>query len=559
MGNASVRAGSRLKQILLAAVGVQEIYGLLKEVEKPGKALAAIVKRFTKLVEKQADTGEEIKPEDLKSIYKDLKKLDEKPEQVNKALKFLKEFLGIEDEEGESPAMGDQPAKGETPNLDKFLEKLKMPEGNLSSYQKSSITASVKPGVYIARLIKAGKALDGKVWLPQALKAAVDGKLFENRPVKVMTFKGKYGKIDNHLPDDMPFSGSLFGNDVGFVKNAKWDPTERAVYASIWITDPARRNLVDAMIDEGVELPGMSIYASGTLTASNEVTLINTVDSMDLVTFPAAEGRILSRALTASLKRVKAADEMMPEQGPGQQEQPPQQPQQPDGNLPMNEGPEFGEKFIDGKVDQTAKEMTGGEVAPDLQQKLDGIKSDIKGLDYDKTKYPIELVIAIINKTWAAVGGKSEDKEETAGEPVMPEKEQEKPEQVANKPALGGSMGSLRDKQVLANLGQRLQSLEDQSKYANREAMVAEKLEASGLPGPIQLEMAKNLKGSPVDEKEVDAYITSQKRIVASMNQKLAKTGVDINGNYRTSHKPGDVVEAMKSLLGAKEFKREDN
>jgi hypothetical protein len=563
MGAAIVSAGGRQHRILVAAIGVNEILASLRSIPKASKELSAVIGSVKGLFDRQAETGTEPTPEELRGVLKSLQSLKEQPPAVAKSIKMLKGILGLDKAEvaGAPPAPGKMPA-----DLAGFMAMLSAPPpgGNIPAFSQGKITASIKPNVYRARLIKAGRALDGTIWTEEALKGAVSAGLFEGRAVKVMTFNGKYGEIENHLPDEV-VTGSIFGNQVGFVKGATWDPVERAVYASVWITDPARAALINSMLDQGVELPGMSIYATGQKLDDNRVTTISEIDSMDLVTFPAAEGRILAMALTASVKLMnilKAADPDQP--------LPPQiAPDETDNQAPAPEpavATGFGRDWLAEQATRFSQDILAGQPEPpDLQQKVDKIISGLESMEYDQAEYPINIVVVLLNRIYNAINAKKapeqpkpqEAEPKQAAAPQAPAQEPASAGAVAKQQAIGGAVKM--DQAVARKIGtaidgvnSRLSQIEQRVNTVDTESMVADRLMASPLPDVMKLEMAKQLKGVAVTPSELDSFIAMQSRVVAGMQGTLARrASVDVEGNP-VGAGPDTVEAAFADLLNVK-------
>lgn len=259
-------------------VTLKAILKQLKQIKEPSDELVVIIKsvetQVTDLDLPKTKYGVVVDAEALTKLLRGLEKLEDQPTEVKKAIRLLKHMLGTDEEEQKA---------------------------DLPVYDIGKIKASDKPGVYLARLIRAGEALDGKIWPDTVLEKAVEDKLFEGVPVNVITYHGDIATVDHHLPSDFTFCGDISGNQVGFVKDSYWDTDEKAAFGMVYITDPARRALIDVSLDEKVTPPGMSIYASGALAEDKKVQNVDLVYSMDLVTFPAADGAILSKALQAAL------------------------------------------------------------------------------------------------------------------------------------------------------------------------------------------------------------------------------------------------------------------
>ena len=101
----------------------------------------------------------------------------------------------------------------------------------------------------------------------------------------------------------------------------------------------------------------------------------------------------------------------------------------------------------------------------------------------------------------------------------------------------------------------RLDQLEQRVGTVDTEAMVARKLIASKLPDAIVVEMARELKGQPVSETEVDQFIGMQKRVVAGLGGKLARTAsVDLEGSPLSSGGTDSVEARVAKLMKAKKY-----
>ena len=564
--NVPLSATRHMRRLLASTAKVGEIFSLLSSVEKPDKQLAAVVKSFSDAFEKQGKTGVEISEKELRGFQASLKKVGGLPKDAARALKLLNEFLGDDEKPDKKGKSGDVPT-----SLSSFLKKLEdTPDGNLSVFSKSKLKASAKAGVYRARLIKAGAALDGTIWTASALKKAVSEHKFENVPVKEMVFKGRYGEITNHLDDESIPTDMLFGNTLGFTKHAVWDPAEEAVYASVFLTSPDRQALIDAMIDNGVELPGMSIYARGDVADGHQVVNINKVDSMDFVTFPAAEGRILSKALTASVKNfqalLKAAEEIpplddeakssfaKPAETSDTEEAPP---------APAPESPSFDKTWLQKTGKELAASMlAGAEVPEGVDQAIESVITEV-GEGYDVKLFPLDQYLKLVNAVYGAVF--PDKKQEADGEDSGQEATDSAPTiaDLAKGEALGGADMQNQPVQAglsAASLGSRMQTLESRVHNADTEEMIAERLRASGLSNEMMLEMAKTFKGKPVTAEEVDQFISFGKRVEAGLNGKLSRrAAVNLDGSRVGAELGAQGLEAsVARLLGVKTFVHDD-
>jgi len=565
-----------MRRLLASTAQVGEIFTLLSSEKEPDKGLTAVVKAFNKALEKQGKTGVEISEKELRGFQASLKKLGELPESAARALKLLNEFLGDEEEpSGKANKKGQAGKKGKAggvpTSLSSFLKKLEdTPDGNLSVFSKTKLKASAKAGIYRARLIKAGAALDGTIWTAKALKQAVADKLFDDVPVKEMVFKGRYGDITNHLDDESIPTDMLFGNTLGFTKHAVWDPSEQAVYASVFLTSSDRQALIDAMIKNGVELPGLSIYARGDVADGHQVVQINKVDSMDFVTFPAAEGRILSKALTASVKNfqalLKAAEEIpaLDDEAKASFGKPAESSEQEEAPPPAS--PEVA-KFDKTWLQKTGKELAasmlaGAEVPEGVDPAVESAITEI-GEGYDVASFPLEEYLKLVNAVYGAV---FPDKQDATGGAVSGQEEEKSAPtiaELAKGEALGGA--PMENQTVMSGLpGQRMardvHAIKSRIITADTEEMVAERLRASGLSNEMMLEMAKTFKGKPVTEAEVEEFIAFGRRVEAGLSGKLSRrAAVTLDGAPVGAELGVQGLEAsVARILGAKTFVRDD-
>jgi len=285
-----MRALKLLEKMLGKNVSAGILSASIVEVAKLLKAIADQSDEVKKAVKMAADLAEAyekgapqgygniVSVQGMTKLLKALEAIEDKPTGVTKAIKSLKGLMGTEE------------------------------KSTLPGYGVSKLETATAPGVYRARLISEGPALDGTNWDAEQLKSAVERHLFDGVPLNAISYSGSYGPdIEYHLPVDSALVGQVVGNQVGFIQpGATWEFDDGlkkfAAFGNVCITDPSRRNLVDAMLDQGLDAPGMSIYADGSKDDNEMVTGITAVHSMDLVTFPAADGYILSQALTASIK-----------------------------------------------------------------------------------------------------------------------------------------------------------------------------------------------------------------------------------------------------------------
>ena len=262
--------------------------------------------------------------------------------------------------------------------------------------------------------------------------------------------------------------------------------------------------------------------------------------------------------------------------------QPTQQPQaQPAAPAPAPAAPAqpeqaaggFGQEWLTEQAKRFAADILAGQPEPEgFQDKLTQIVQGLDKLEYDATKYPINVVVVLLNRVYNAVTGKGPAQPAQKPEPQneaapaaqpAPSPAPARPTQpqtagaVAKQQSIGGAQSMDRAvaaqlNSVLGRLDNRLAQIEQRVNTVDTESMVAEKLMASTLPDPMKLEMAKQLKGVPVNESELDRFIQMQQRVVAGMNGTLArKASVNVEGQV-VGGGPDTVEAAMADLLGVK-------
>lgn len=523
---------------------IADVYDLLKKIESPNEELAKAIEVAKGLAEQYSGEedgyGRVVSVEGLTKLLKLLEKVEDKPEQVTKAIKDLKMLLGLTDEGGEG-------------------------EPSLPAYGVGKLESAGKPGVYRARLIRAGIALDDTDWEDDALKSAVEQGLFNGVPVNAITYTGNYGQsVEYHLPEDTGLVGQIVGNQVGFTKDAEWVPDERAVYSMVYVTDRNRRDLIDASLSAGIDAPGMSIYADGYKTAEGQVKRINAIHSMDLVTYPVADGAILSRVMAAAVtawgkrRRVKAADaeeagrqtpvitpNLPDAQAPQiKQSAEAQEPQLLKGVRPQGVSIEtYTNRVISavaehlslsaekarGMLDSlgilgdlkkwlTEELPAAGEVPPMPEDWCDAVDSALSGLS-------AEQVQAMLG-THTTTGGAAMDRP------------------VAHRPA-GISTRLGRIEKMQADLNARVAQ-------ADRDAMIEQKVTASKLPPHVKAALQGQLLGKEVSPQEIDGFIQFQQGICDDLAVGLAGTaGVTLEGGMLPSEDGLDPLQAeLKKLFG---------
>lgn len=554
------RVGAKMRQALMAAVTAPDVLKLLKKDEAPSEELVAIIKQLEMLVKEKPADGKTMPS--LEGIYDSLKKLKEKPGPVMAAIKLLDKVYGKK-----ATGKVDMPDIGNLP----FFELLRGTPAGESAESKPALQASVGgvPGTYRARLIRAGTALDKKNWRAEALQAAVNRGLFEGVPLKVFSYGGEYGPVEYHLPlTDSDFAGSTVGNQVGFVQNATWDAAENAVFGDICVTDPARQALIDAMLSKGLNPPGLSIYCEGDMDTNMDVNEIARVHSMDLVTWPAAEGAILGvQALQASwLGFLGAADgvaQEMPEGG--------QQPKE--GEVPSAE-PTANESVTAGtwKSERNSQLDFFTSLANFVRERVEAgefVDAGGVGTAYDKwagaweasqdTTFEEFMAGFWGNPENANLLKRQESAPEEQGEDSEGSVEKAAPQQATqqelNLPqkqpvgasSTGGTRVSINGKNV--ELEKRLRRIEDRVAIVDSEATVDQKLAASGLPSDVQDVIRKEFAGRPISRVAVDGLIDASRKTIATLEAGLAEeAAVSIEG--RPLSGGANAQDAMNKILG---------
>lgn len=162
-------------------------------------------------------------------------------------------------------------------------------------------------GAWRVTIIKAGRSLNGNLYTPEVLRAAVDK--FEGRPLQA--FDVADGVL-GHLPVKVQnfLRGGLLKATVGFLRGVKWDETAQGLVAEAVITSPWLSKILSG-IAEAAKGPittfGLSISAAAETSRDDQgqaVTAIRWVDSVDVVTTPAAGGQF-TRALEALIEETE--------------------------------------------------------------------------------------------------------------------------------------------------------------------------------------------------------------------------------------------------------------
>lgn len=519
------RLGNQVRLALLMAATAPDVVKLLGKVKKPSEELKGVIASLAAMM--KSKEGETLAG--LRGIYTALKTVpDAADEQVATAIALLGKLFG---EGVGAPAPGVTPLEGIG---NQGLGNL--PAFSLGKLQAASPTA---PGVYVARLIRAGKAKDGKNWTEEALKAAVTAGLFEGVPLSVYSYSGNYGKVDYHIPlSDSDFAGWVAGNQVGFVRNASWDDAQKAVYAMVHVTDPARQALVDSMLSQGLEGPGLSVYCSGAMDEEQNVHAIDVVHSMDMVTFPAAEGAIgvtlgaaVASVLGAAGAPVEPASPLPPETGV-----------EPTASTPVGQ-----KSWKDERDPQSDFFVTLGDYV--RRQREAGAEVDPSGVvaTYERwlgmweaateaTFEDFATAFWASSENVASLVTREEEKPEApkpvapsaapAGAQSVPAAPTESRPAGAGMPAVvGGVRGMSKE------LEARLEQLEGRVQVVDSESMVEQKLLASGLPGSVQDVMRSHLAGRVVSPDAVDGFIAAQQQTLAVLEAGLvSQAAIRLNG-----------------------------
>lgn len=169
--------------------------------------------------------------------------------------------------------------------------------------------------VYFVEILAAGKDLNGFTRSAAMLKAAAG--LFEGRPLKVLPKVGADGKpMEDHQGSESAWGREVL-NTFGTLRDVRFDPSAfdgaGGIVGSAVLFPPgvaaadevaARLDALEASGDLAKGALGLSFSGLGEHDAAGNET-IESVDSVDLVTFPAAGGRIGHR-LAASHKGARS-------------------------------------------------------------------------------------------------------------------------------------------------------------------------------------------------------------------------------------------------------------
>lgn len=167
-----------------------------------------------------------------------------------------------------------------------------MMEKEMFQKLKVRITNAKSVDEWEAVIIESGESLNGLYYPEEVLARAAP--LFENVPCYAFEFSGQlYDHLPEHIKQTVPVG--FVKNMVGFFDNVKLktiDGKKALVGKFHVIADWLKNTLKNTPLEKIPKLFGFSIDAEGTLDDSNVVS-INRVDSVDLVSYPAAGGRFL--------------------------------------------------------------------------------------------------------------------------------------------------------------------------------------------------------------------------------------------------------------------------
>lgn len=570
------RVGARMRQALMASVAAPDVLKLLEEVAKPSDELAKIIEELDKMVKATPVDG--APPTNLEGIYKSLKKVKDKDKPVLAAIKLLDKVYGKPS--GKSPA----PDLGNLPFFELLRSAPTAKPSEAAPETRPALQAAFGkgPGYYVARLIRAGEALDKKKWKEDALQAAVSKGLFEGAPLKVFSYAGEYGPVEYHLPlTDSDFAGVTVGNQVGFVTNATWDDKEKAVFGELVITDPQRQALIDAMIDKQVSLPGLSIYCEGDMDDNMEVNDISRIHSMDLVTWPAADGAILGvQALQASWLGFLGAANEPPAQGEAQSQAAPVEGAEPMASESVTETSWKSERNIQldffTSMANFARETieAGGEIVPDgvaqvydkwtaawegsQDETFEAFMSDFWGNPENAgaLKKQEQMQEQQQDGEQSNAGQQTPPRPATQGQGAQQSAQQPlnlapKRQVGASKPGRAGGAVLMVNGREVKQINDRVGRIEQRINIVDTEAMIDRKLAASGLPADVQEAIRTDVYGRTISASAVDGLIDSHRRAISSLEAGLAQeAAITIDGQPLGGG--SNAQEAMSIILNRK-------
>lgn len=157
-----------------------------------------------------------------------------------------------------------------------------------------------KPGVYRAVLIEAGRSLNGNTYTATMLKQRAAEGLFEGRPgMCFMRVDADGNPLRDHV-GPVGLVGRAPLNTAVVFRNTRWDESlqavvgDMAVLAGTEVGDELERTLRALEAHGAITTFGLSIDGEGPVDAAGNVDL-RQINSVDVVTRPAAGGRVLHR------------------------------------------------------------------------------------------------------------------------------------------------------------------------------------------------------------------------------------------------------------------------
>jgi len=180
---------------------------------------------------------------------------------------------------------------------------------------------SPTPDEFDVVIIESGKSLNGVVFPDDTLKNAKDK--FQYAKCFAYEF---LGKVFDHLPDDVKrrFPQGFAKNFVGYFKNPRFTEFRkpdgsivRGIVATFKVTADWLKKTISSIVEDGINalnnMFGFSIDAYGDTERTSEGIVCKSLDdinSVDLVTYPAAGGRFL-RVATSVLFKIQVKESKM--------------------------------------------------------------------------------------------------------------------------------------------------------------------------------------------------------------------------------------------------------
>jgi len=379
-------------------------------------------------------------------------------------------------------------------------------------------------------IIESGPSKNGKIYSSEVLKKAVN--LFDNAKCFVYQFADG---LKSHLPEYAKnFSKGFVENLVGWFENPRFTAyikdgvRKEGIVAKLHIAEGAERLkklLTDAWENGKKNLLGLSIDAEG-LLAGDQVISIDRVNSVDIVTHPAAGGAFqrLLADINPQKKEVKTkmkslfefVAEINPELVAGLKE---------DKLTPEHKLSFLKEivKFAKGG-NESLKRLKEVNIKDLIQSALDAVKNK----DLDGAAQVLEEILAIAEK-YGAYSYEYPSKESS----VQAAKE--------------GTEKESKEAEVVA---ERIRKVEENLALAESRSILKEKLEASRLPQPFKEKIRKDYEGKIFSSEDLEKSISSEQAAFAeSVNSGNVKgLGSQMSVTLEESDKR---QEALDKLLGA--------